>query len=378
MATPLAWLNLWHNKTRSLTAIAGVAFSAVLILMQLGFFTALQLSAVNVYAELDFDIVLSSTAYRIFSRAGSFPLERLALSRSDPNVVNAAPFWIGLAGWLNEHKQPPTRRGILVMAERPGDQLFKLPAVRATENLLSKTGSVLMDRASRPEFGPNEIGLVSTVGQTRVQIAGQFLLGSGFSADGAIITSDATFAELFPWFPANQTSLGLLKLREGADSSAVVAELRELLPPDVEVRTRAQVMYDEEYFWRTKTSVGTIFLLGIFVGILVGTSIVYQVMSSDIGNRIGEFATLKAMGYSSSYLTWNVLSQAAIIGVGGYLPAFFLSLFLYRITEQQAHIPMRLGFVVGGGVFLLSLAMCILSGLLSLRKVAQAAPADLF
>ena len=37
MKIPLAWLNLWHDKTRSLVAIAGVAFAVILILMQLGF-----------------------------------------------------------------------------------------------------------------------------------------------------------------------------------------------------------------------------------------------------------------------------------------------------------------------------------------------------
>ncbi len=48
------------------------------------------------------------------------------------------------------------------------------------------------------------------------------------------------------------------------------------------------------------------------IAALVGTGIVYQVMSSDVGNRLPEFATLKAMGYTTNYLTMSVVGQAMV------------------------------------------------------------------
>ena len=38
MKTRLAWLNLLHDYSRTMVAIAGVAFAVILILMQLGFY----------------------------------------------------------------------------------------------------------------------------------------------------------------------------------------------------------------------------------------------------------------------------------------------------------------------------------------------------
>lgn len=58
MRTPLAWLNLWHDKPRTATAAAGTAFAVVLILMQLGFFKSIIHTATIVYDQLDFDVVI--------------------------------------------------------------------------------------------------------------------------------------------------------------------------------------------------------------------------------------------------------------------------------------------------------------------------------
>ena len=43
--TPLAWLNLVHERVRTLVAMAGVAFAIILILMQLGFYNSVRLTA---------------------------------------------------------------------------------------------------------------------------------------------------------------------------------------------------------------------------------------------------------------------------------------------------------------------------------------------
>lgn len=378
MRTPLPLLNLWHTKGRSVVAMAGVAFAGMLILMQLGFFGALQSSANRVYEQLDFDLLISSRSYRIFSRAGTIKLDRLVAARGVPSVASTTPFWIGLSGWLNVHRDPPLRRGILIMAFRPEDEVFLMPDVQRYQPELAKRGRLLMDVLSRPEFGPREVGTDSEIGTTHVQVAGQFMLGSDFSADGAVIMGESTFYDIFPWFPRDATSLGLVKLRPGADADAAAVELGGLLPEDVEVRTRKQTMSDEEYFWRTKTSVGTIFLLGVGISLLVGTGIVYQVMSSDISNRLPEYATLKAMGYTSAYLTASVLGQALVLAIGGFVPAAIVSDLLYEFTERKAHLPMDLTPEIAGFVFLLSLTMCMVSAALSLRKVATADPADLF
>ena len=65
------------------------------------------------------------------------------------------------------------------------------------------------------------------------------------------------------------------------------------------------------------------------VALFVGVVFVYQVIASDIANRLGEYATLKAMGYGPMYLASVVMQQAAFIAALGYLPGLIGSLLLY-------------------------------------------------
>src|SRR5579871_3928473 len=76
--TPLAWLNLRHQKMRSLVALAGVAFALVLIFTQLGFLGAVRATATLLYDKLDFDLVLVSREYVDINHMSTFSLRRLS------------------------------------------------------------------------------------------------------------------------------------------------------------------------------------------------------------------------------------------------------------------------------------------------------------
>jgi putative ABC transport system permease protein len=134
----------------------------------------------------------------------------------------------------------------------------------------------------------------------------------------------------------------------------------------------------EQDHWARQTSIGIIFSLGVLVAFTVGIVFVYQVISSDIANHLPEYATLKAMGYSNSYLSGVVLQQAVILSLLGYVPALAISLLLYGLTTRFAHVPIEMNPERALFVFVLAVAMCALSGLFSLQKIRAADPADLF
>src|SRR5262245_33518239 len=106
MKTPLAWHNLIHQKKRTLVAVAGVSFAALLIFMQLGFFGAAQGTATIIYDELEFDIVLIAPQYIDLNRPGTFPIERLQQTQSIDGVLSAAPILVGPAPWRNPNAPP--------------------------------------------------------------------------------------------------------------------------------------------------------------------------------------------------------------------------------------------------------------------------------
>ena len=381
MKTRLAWLNLLHDYSRTMVAIAGVAFAVILILMQLGFYFSVVRTATRVYDRLQFDLLVTSHNYMFFARPGIISTRaRLFQATSLSEGARAAhPFYVGLNIWVNkvnEHEHP--RRGILVMGINPTDRVFKLTEVQANQSRLERLDTVLMDRLSRKEFGKIYPGLNTEIGGRRIVVADLFTLGTGFSADGAVLASDVTFTRLMPGRDLDDVSLGLVTLRQGADPNAAAARLRTLLPPDVVVLTRADVYHQEQMHWVTRTSVGIIFGLGVLVAVIVGIGVVYQVLASDIDNRLPEYATLKAMGYGPGYLSGVVLEQAMTLALAGFLPGLLVSSALYALTEREAHVPMQMTLGLAGSVLLASVLMCVVSGLLSLRKVLAADPADLF
>ncbi|HEX3870121.1 MAG TPA: ABC transporter permease DevC [Pirellulales bacterium] len=378
MKTPLAWRNLLHEHIRTGVAVAGVAFAVILVLMQLGFFFTVERTATLVYDRLNFDIALLSHDYLHMGRASHLPVERLYKAQELPEVRTASPFWIGFALWRNADPEIRSRRGMMIMAFRPDDPVFKLREIQDQSQKLKELRSVLVDRLSRPEFGPHTPGTITEAGQTSIKVVGEYTMGTGFTADGGAITSDATFFLLGTLMPPRAMSLGLVTLADGADADAVKRQLQAIMPGDTQVMTRADLRAYEQHHWVVTTSVGTIFGLGVGVAMLVGLAIVYQVLSSDIANRIPEYATLMAMGYGRRYISGVVIRQALMLAVAGFVPGWLISYVLYKVTAAGANLPMKMTPGLTISVLLLNVAMCATSGLLSLRKVNTADPADLF
>jgi putative ABC transport system permease protein len=405
MKTPLAWKNLAHNKVRTAVALAGVGFAVILIFMQMGFKGAVRKTATQIYDALDFDLMLRSPAYLHLTEPRTFPRQRVLQAASLSQVAQALPFYLGLSEW--QAPQPtdvlPAEysgdwRGIIAMGVDPTNPPFIPDELREKSALLTDARFVLIDSKSKDDFGPvdgvqfgvEDIGVETVLGSGLVQIVGVVELGTGLAANGACIASYEGFARACPWQPLDEVNFGLIRLKDGVDPIAAQRQMQALLgapttsakpsstPADVEVLTRAEVNSREEHRWVVQTPLGKIFNFGVWVALFVGVAIVYQVLSTDISNMMGEYATLKAMGYSNRYLTSVVLQQSVLLALVGYVPSLMISWVLYRIVGGSSGLPMIMTWQIAVTVLLLAIVMCVLSGLAALRKLFQADPADLF
>jgi putative ABC transport system permease protein len=391
----LAWHNLAHYRARTLVAVAGVSFAVVLIFMQLGFLGSLRSSATVIYDALDFDICLRSRDYLHLSDARTIPYTRLLQAAAVPDVVEAVPFHVAIAKWrvpavALDHAGET--RGIMVMGVRRGDRVFRSPDIqREIDESLTVSESCLIDRKTRRDYGPvngtqfgdEDIAAVveTEVGDNRVRLVGLFTLGAGFAADGAILMNEAGFARVTGTGGADLVSLGLVKLRDGAtpaEIQAAVQQIAAVLPDDVEVLSREDVRRAEISRWVADTSYGTIFKMGVAVALIVGTAIVYQVLSSDVSSMLPEYATLKAIGFRDRQLASVVLQQALVLAILGFVPAQLASWGLYGLTGAAANIPIQMTSSNILLVFALAIAMCLVSGLGAMRKLFKADPAELF
>lgn len=376
--TPLALLNLLHERTRLIVAIAGVAFAVMLIFMNLGFQGALLASTVTFYEQIDADIFLTSPQSLEISTTKAFPRTRLYQAASIAGIERVMPLYLEYLLWRN----PETRisRSMFVFAINPQDPVFTMPELqsRRARATLARPDTVFIDRLSRAEFGPQTTGLETEADRRRVKIGGQYTLGGGFAADGTLIMSDQNFARFFEPRPLTQVSMGLIQTQPGADTVAIARRLRQILPADVQVLTREEVIQNDLQFWLENTAIGFIFTMGVVVSFIVGTVIVYQILYTDIRDHLKEYATLKAMGYSGRYLFFVVLQEAVILAMAGYVPGLVVALGLYRLTFKATNLPMIMTPTRLFIVFVLTVVMCALSGLISVRRAVTADPAEVF
>jgi len=355
---------------------AGIAFVIQLIFVQLGLYAAVMNTATQVYDQLYFDIMLTSPHYVFLNSTGMFPRQRLYQALTVDGVESAKPCYIALPSWQN--LQTRERYKILLMAFNPSDHVFLLPELNEQVDRLRYPDMVLINRDTRPELGPRSIGMVTTVNQRQITIAGQYTLRLGFSAQGAITTSAQNFSRIMQGYDLEQVNLGLITVSPGVAPDKVVHRLRRLLPPDVRVLTRDELGTIEQRYWIEVAAAGVTHGSGAIIAFLVGIVILYQVLAIHITNHFAEYATLKALGYSDTYISWVVLQQALTLAMLGFVPALALALGVYELVRQTAHLSINMTLERLVIVLALVVVMCVVSGLIALRKVKKADPADLF
>ncbi|MDJ0661382.1 MAG: ABC transporter permease DevC [Crocosphaera sp.] len=383
MKTPLAWLQLTHEKTRLLVALAGITFADVLMFMQLGFRDALFDSSVKLHQSLDGDIFMLNSKTDTLTGIRSFSQRRLYETLGVDQIESVTPVYIGVSTWKNPIARKT--RNILNVGLNPDQNVIMLPEVQENISVTKQQDVVLYDRLSRKEFGPIpeffESGktVKTEVGNRKIRVGGLFSVGTSFGADGTIITSDVNFLRLFPDRKKGLIDIGVIKLTSDANLDKNLEFLRQNFNyEDISFYSKEEFIQHEKKFWRTRTAIGFIFTLGTIMGFVVGTVIVYQILYTDVADHLPEYATLKAMGYTDFYLLTLVFQEAIILGMIGFIPGVSFSMLMYYNAAKATGLPIMMVTSRAITVLILTILMCCISGVIAVGKLRAADPADIF
>ncbi|MGG6269294.1 ABC transporter permease DevC [Leptolyngbya sp. AN03gr2] len=380
--TPLGWLQLKKSKSRLIVAVAGIGFADLLMFAQLGIQAALFDSNTMLNRGMDADIILRSAQYRDLNLADTLPRRRLFQVKDIPGVESAEPLYVSRVVWKN----PQTRRRtqLTIVGQSTARPAFTFAELNQQLDKLKQPDTFLFDRLTRGQYS-DVVDQVSAgkpveteIGRRTIRVVGLFPLGASFATDGTLVTSPENFLRFFPQQNPGQITLGLVKVQPGVDKEKVLAQIQAILPPDTIASTKQQYVEDEQAYWQETTPIGIVFTFGTIMAFVVGTVIVFQILSTDVNEHMSEYATFKAMGYRDRYLLLIVLEQSLILASLGFIPGLALALGQYSLIANLGALPisMTVGRMIL--VFVLTVAMCTISGVIATRKLQSADPADNF
>jgi putative ABC transport system permease protein len=387
---PLSWLQLIRQRARLLVTLAGIAFIVILMFVQLGFQNALYSSATQVHQNLEGDLFLLSTQYKSLTSNQSFSRNRLYQALGVKGVGAVKPLYAQFA----KLKNPSTgqKYSIYMMGFDPGKPVFQLAQVNQALGHIQLPNVVLFDRNARPEFG--DIAQQVEQGRTqelevfaynatkgyRVKVGGLFDLGPSFGVDGNLIGSSSTFLRVFgaAGRQADMIDIGVILLKPEAQPDQTAIALKQVLPSDVQVFTRQEFIAFEKNYWSKRTPIGFTLNLMLVMGFVIGVVIVYQILYNNVSNHLIAYATLKAIGYTNSYLISVVFQQAVLLAVMGYIPGLLISHQLYHLAREITRLPILMTLDLKLLILSFMIVICMLSGLFAVNKLRLADPADIF
>lgn len=371
----MALANLAQHRTRLLVAIIGTGVPIVLIFLQMSVLGAARTQVTRLYDDFDFDLAMVPATYQFLYSGGTFDRVRFTQARAVEGVAATFSLNIDTDDWTDKSNE---RRSSLLLIGIDDDARFiRDPDIKNGLAQLGSSRSVLVDDFSVSDYGSLATGTEAAISGQPVDIAGHFKLGLFFYADGSAIVKNTDFSAL-AGRGARQTSVGLLRLEPGADKDKVIADLTRVLPADVRVADRDRFIAEERAFFITTKPIGIMLTISMWIAFIAGSVILLQVVSADVINRIKEFATMKAMGFSPVYVLGVGVLEAALLAFGAFVPAFAVSALILWLIEGATHLPTSLTPLLAASVFAIALPMCLLSAAFALRRIARAAPAELY
>lgn len=380
--TPVAWLQLSHRPLRLLAAIAGVSFANVLVFFQLGLSGSLYDSQKRPIDQISGQLVLVPKRYTNLGEPLNFSRAQLVRVRGVQGVAAVTPLYIGKADWLNRDTRQSKQA--LVFGVTPENPALKLPILQQNKALLKQPNTLFFDSASKKAAG-SVVQTLATGNSYLTELRGQqakvvgiFKLGLTFAADINLIMSAANFQTYFPEKSNDDIQLGVIQLSADANEAQVQATISRFLDPSLQVMTIKQLKEREMSHWQRNTSFGLIFNLGVLVGLAVGAIIVYQILYSDVGDHLSEYATMKAIGYGDNFVVGIILQESLLLATVAFLPSVLLSMLLYQVLVRATGLLVAMTLGRALFVFCLTLVLCSASGWLATGKLRRLDPAEVF
>jgi putative ABC transport system permease protein len=377
MAFILAFRNLIHDKGRLAATIAGLTFAIILVGVQLGLYLGVRkiITGMIDHTAAQLWIVPFGTQ----SIEDSFPLlggyERHEVLAT-PGVERVTPLVVSFADW--DRPDGGITHVVVVGSDaedgglapwnlRSGDwtDIKSFNGVGVDQTYLAALGVAGIGSRAGIEFGIESHSL-------RVKALTEGI--RSFTQAPYVFTTSARARE-FLGVPEDKSAFFLVKTAPQADLAGIQKEIGARLP-DLEVLTSAEFRHRSISHWLFRTGAGIALMLGTILGVVIGVVIEAQTLYSATLDHIKEFAVLRMLGSSTSYIYRILLAQAALISLAGFALGTLCVVLVERWSQQTA-LPMVVPPLLCIAMLVVSLAIGAFSAITAVVKVLRIDPASI-
>jgi putative ABC transport system permease protein len=358
---------------RLCVTLTGIVFAVVLITVEIGLFLGFTRTISAVIDNSGADVWVTSRGVKNFDIALPLKERKYYEVLSLPEVGDAAKFIIRFADW----KKPDGLQESIEIIGYETDKDMGGPwnFVRGSGKMLDLRDAIVIDQLYMEKLGVTRLGEQVEINRKKARVAA---LTQGIRS---FTTSPYVFASLdaarsYTILEPGEFTYLLVRGKDGETPGRLKKAISNRVS-DVDVYTTPEFSAKTQRYWMFNTGAGTGLLIAAFLGLVVGMVIVAQTLYATTLDHIAEFATLKAMGAPNSYIYSIIIVQATISALLGYSLGILAASIISDMSGFSAMVivlPWGLKLAMLG----LTLAMCIVSAIISIRKVMRLDPALVF
>jgi len=366
----LASRNLFQDRLRFVASLIGIVLSVVLVMVQMGLYFGFGRMVTTMIDHASTDLWIVARGAKCFEDLSIINMARRNRLLAIDSVAEVIPVIVGFSAWmLPEGGMTPV---FVVGSDVATGALPPWNIVEGTAQSLTASGAVAIDRAYRDRLGVADVGASAEIRGMPVTV-GAVTDGIRSFTTTPYVFTDLEDARSYIGLPANLVSHMLVRLKHGADIENVRQDILANVT-DVQALTPAEFRERSRSFWLFGTGAGAALVAGAILSIIVGTAVVAQTLYSGTKEHLYEFAALRAVGASNSYIYKVIISQALLSAVIGFAIAALIGIVVVELTARSA-LPVVISPALMAELFLLTVVMCIVSAIAAIMRVVRVDPA---
>ncbi len=376
MAPKIAYRNLFHDRMSLIVTLVGIVFSVVLVAIQCGLYLGSESKIATVLDRVKADLWVVPIGAKSFDDPSLLMGREKYAVLSTPGVQKVEEMVVSFAAWRKP--EGGKKAFILVGLDWANGGTKPWNIIEGSVEDLAAPDAVAVDQSYFKDLGITGVGSNAEVNLQRVQVTAVTEKIRSFTTLPYIFMPISRARTLINAAP-EQATYQLVTIAPGADLETVKAAIAQRLP-DTEVLTHDEFRARSINYWMFNTGAGAALIMGAALGIIVGVVIVAQTLYASTKDHLNEFATLRALGASASYIHAVILIQALLSAVIGYIMGISLALLVvYAVAAKKtSSLTIVMTPKLAAYLFALTVAMCVIAAISAIFKVTRIDPAGVF